>query len=144
VDPDTQTATRRLLRWLGTQNRPVRYLACPIGCYGTRRYTATLTRLRAHDGDVVLGAAPLYRDQDHFEMWWPRLVPFLSAVSVLADTDGTVGRGVWVEVHDAWASGLPVRWEGPGRRRLLRAGDLVVVDGGESFRRYAQPAGRAA
>jgi hypothetical protein len=60
-------------------------------------------------------------------------------LSVLGDTDGTVGHGVWTEVHDAWGRQIPVRWEAPGPCRLLVERDLAVIKAGTSLRRYARP-----
>ena len=141
---DGREADRRLVRWVHSRELPVRYLACPMSCYATERYHDCLRALRAEGREVVVGAANLYRDQAHFERWWPRLLRHISAVSVLAEVDGTVGRGVWTEVHDAWDRAVPVRWEGPGARRVLLPGGLVVVDGGISFRRFARRPGWAA
>jgi hypothetical protein len=115
-----------------------------MSCYGTGRYHDCLRVLRADGREVVIGAANLYRDQAHFERWWPRVLPLLNALSVLGEADGTVGRGVWTEVHDAFDRGLPVRWEGPGLVHPLVPGELVLVDGGASFRRFARPVGWAA
>jgi hypothetical protein len=131
-----RVADAALLERLDQSRQPIRYLACPISCYGTDRYTRTLQRLTAGD-EVVLGAAGLFPTTAHWRRWWPPILERLAAVSVLGATDGTVGRGVWIEVHDAWARRLPVRWDGPGRPHEIEADALALVDGGTSLRRYA-------
>ena len=133
-----------LLDHLDGCGRPVRYVAAPISAYGTVRYDRTLDRLTTTSDHYVVGAAGLFSSTPHWREWWPSILERLAAVSVLGAMDGTIGRGVWVEVRDADQRGLPIRWEGPGRRRLIYAADLAVIHGGASLRRYAALRARAA
>jgi hypothetical protein len=136
-----RVADAALLERLDQSRQPIHYLACPVSCYGTDRYTRTLRRLATAGGELALGAPGLFPTTAHWRQWWPPILERLAAVTVLGATDGTVGRGVWNEVHDAWTRRLPVRWDGPGRPHEIKIGALAVINEGSSLRRYATLAG---
>ncbi len=126
-----------LLTQLDECGRSIRYLAAPVGVYGTARYVRVVTRLAAAGDEFVLGAAGLYSSTPHWVAWWPSILERVAAVSVLGAPDGTIGRGVYIEACDAEKRGCAFRWEGPGRRHNITMADFVIVDGGASLRRYA-------
>jgi hypothetical protein len=130
-------ATTALLEQLDACALPVRYVASPVGIYRTPRLGRVIDRLANTGREFVLPADGLFTSTGHWRAWWPKLLDRIATVSVLADTDWTVGRGVWMEARDASERGLPLRWEGPGRRHAITVSDLVVIDGGASLRRYA-------
>jgi hypothetical protein len=134
---DGGLAGASLLRRIDGCGLPVRYVAAPIGIYRTQRYERVVERLAVSGNEFVVGAAGLFTSTAHWLRAWPDILDRITSVSVLADTDGAVGRGVYIEVRDALQRGCPVRWEGPGRRHLIRLSDLVVIDQGRSLRRYA-------
>jgi hypothetical protein len=130
-------ATRASLERLDACELPVRYVASPVGIYRSPRLVRLVDRLANAGREFVLPADGLFTSTGHWRVWWPRVLDRIATVSILADTDGTVGRGVWIEARDASNRGLPLRWEGPGPRHAITISDLVIIDGGTSLRRYA-------
>ena len=60
-------------------------------------------------------------DSEHWQTYWPLLVPTLSGLVVFGDRDGSIGTGCIRELADAWRWDLPVALlDLEGRARRIR------------------------
>lgn len=120
---------------------PLLYLSSPVACYAqTQRYHAALSALhRSFPDCAVLPARGLYPDYATFRRVWPEVLSCLAGLVVLADTDGTVGRGVWQEYWATRSRGLPcygLRTTPAGASSLWRDPRLYRLGDGD-YRRFA-------
>ena len=78
------------------------YFAAPKSQRDTPRYRQLLAHLRAlfPDARIIEGLAA-FRDTAHWRATWPAVLASLSVLVFIADGDGWIGRGVWVEVQQA-------------------------------------------
>jgi len=114
------------------------YLASPIATYSTQRYDRRLATVRRRFADAdILEPRLLFDSNSAWKAIWPALLPTLDLVVFFADTDCSVGRGVFAEIQDARTLGVPVLYLAD-RAGFRRNFDLVIIDDGISWRRYAR------
>ncbi len=116
------------------------YVASPISTYETPRYDATLHRLRTLLPNAeLLPARDLFTSNQDWRDHWPELLPTLKAI-VFFDDGGSIGRGVWQEIHDAQSAGLPVFYLPHPAANLLPLDGVTVslIAHRRSWARYAE------
>jgi hypothetical protein len=120
--------------------REVIYVASPVATYDTPRYDLMIAHAqRAFPDAKVLLARGLYRDRAHWLAIWPAHLAQLRALVYFADMDGSIGNGVFKEIADAQAQGIPVHYlSDDGVLILSERVALDLIDGGLSWRRYAR------
>ncbi len=79
------------------------YLAGPVAGYGTERRATARRHVLARAGHtgMVLDPEVLWSDTRAWVTHWPALLDLITDLVVITAADGTVGRGVVVEVVDA-------------------------------------------
>jgi hypothetical protein len=85
------------------------YLAYPLVVHRTPRARQFTTLARRHfpHAEIVPACEQFSSNRDWLRRW-PDILSTLAAVCAFTGKDGWVGMGVWIEVHDALARGLPV------------------------------------
>jgi hypothetical protein len=116
------------------------YIASPVGTYDTPRYDLMIAHAqRAFPDAKLLPARGLYRDRAHWLATWPAHLARLLALVFFTDRDGSIGYGVYKEITDAQARGVPIHYLSDGGALVLGARvALDLLDGGLPWRRYAQ------
>lgn len=84
------------------------YLAAPMQTYHTEHYDRALALV----GDrfpnaTIISAHDAWASNADWLARWPRVLARLSALVLIADDAGWIGRGVWREYHDARALRVP-------------------------------------
>jgi hypothetical protein len=114
------------------------YFASPLATYWTKRYEARLALVRRRFKTAnVLEPRLLFKNGDAWRRAWPELAGSLHALVFIADCDGSIGYGVFAEVYDARRHGIAT-WYLSEERRFEQAFGFELIDGGTSWRRYAQ------
>ncbi len=112
-DPTRRMVTRRGTGMLSSSDPAATtgrvYLAYPLTIHKTPR-AARFVRLarRRFPHAEVLPACDLYASNADWLRRWPGILSTLAAVCVVTDGRGWIGYGVWIEVRDAQAVGVPV------------------------------------
>lgn len=126
-------------RFAGATHDPSRqrvYFASPLGTYWTKRYEARLALVRRRFTKAkILEPRHLFKNGDAWRAAWPKLVRSVSALAFIADSDGSIGYGVFAEVHDARRYGMAT-WYLCDQGAFHRDFDFELIDGGASWRRY--------
>ncbi len=126
-------STRRTQRPDAT---PRVYVASPLTTYRTARYDAKLVQIgQRFPTATLLPARDLFRSTADWRERWPALLPTLAALVFFADIDGTIGLGVWSEVHDA-ADRIPV-WYLDDAGRWFPVESIALTVTGDSLSRFA-------
>ena len=87
------------------------YFAAPLPIHGTPRYQQLLAKLRAlRPGAELIEAATLFVSHADWRARWPIIRPTLHELVFITDIDLWIGCGVWREIADAEADGIPVWW----------------------------------
>lgn len=104
--------------------------------YRTPRYEAKLSQIgERFPAATLLPARDLFRSTAEWRMRWPDLLPTLTELVFFPESDGTIGLGVWSELHDA-ADQLPIWYlDDAGRWFPLAAVEITVT--GDSLARFA-------
>jgi hypothetical protein len=112
------------------------YVASPLTTYRTPRYDAKLAQIGARfPAATLLPARDLFRSTAEWHEQWPLLLPTLTTLVFFTEIEGTIGLGVWSEVHDA-AEGIPVWYlDDAGGWFGLDAVTITVT--GDSLSRFA-------
>jgi hypothetical protein len=116
------------------------YIASPLSTYDEPRYDRMVQRAaRAYPDAELLTARDLYRDTLHWQATWPQHLARLTAFLYFSDVDGTIGRGVLMEITDALMRRIPTFYL-PDVGDLLPQGriDMELVHGGRSWTHYAR------
>lgn len=117
----------------------IAYLATTIDLYHSDRYLKgrALARARWSKAAWIEPA----RMGWNLETWlseWSNILPTLNLLVVIPREDGSIGRGVWREIIDCQARGLPIYFlDGARWRRLVTLEKLPGV----SFRYWAEVRG---
>lgn len=108
--PKYSTAHRARRQGIARRHSAPRvYVASPLSTYRTPRYDLMAACVRRHfPGADVLMPLDLFTSNSDWLAKWPAILPTLSAFVAFTDEEGWVGRGVWTEVRDARAHGVPV------------------------------------
>jgi hypothetical protein len=116
--------------------RPV-YLAYSLHGHQTARsrWFIRLAR-RCFPNAAVISACEQFSSNVDWLLRWPEILPTVAAVCVFPDADGWVGRGVWDELCDALAYGVPVFVL--TNTRLHTWSDVTLIESGRDWRRYAR------
>jgi hypothetical protein len=120
--------------------REVVYLASSMSTYDTPRYDAMIEHARQAFPDAeLLPARGLYTSSAHWLATWPTHLARLTAVVFFADTDSSVGKGVFKEIEDALAAKLPVYFlYDDGGMVPHKDVSLILIRDGMNWRKYAQ------
>jgi hypothetical protein len=114
------------------------YFASPLDTYWTKRYEARLTLVRRRfKAANILEPRHLFKNGDAWRAAWPELVRSLSTLVFIAGSDGSIGYGVFAEVHDARRHGIAT-WYLCDEGGFHRDFAFELIDGGASWRRYAR------
>ncbi|MGI8474949.1 MAG: hypothetical protein ACR2OO_01030, partial [Thermomicrobiales bacterium] len=81
-------------------------------------------------------ARELYRSNADWQYKWPLLVPTLTDLFFFAEPDGTIGLGVWSELHDV--AGLMPVWFLDDATGWHPLADVEIAILGESMTRFAR------
>lgn len=112
------------------------YVASPLTTYRTPRYGAKLAEINERFPDAtLLPARDLFRSTADWRERWPELLPTLTGLVFFAEIDGTIGLGVWSELHDA-ADRMPV-WYLDDAGRWFPLAVVAVAVTGDSLARFA-------
>lgn len=112
------------------------YVASPITTYQTPRYDLKLTLIAQHFPRAeILQPRDLFHSTADWRRRWPRILPTLTDLVFFAETDRTIGLGVWSELQDA-AGCIPV-WFLDDDDRWHSLDDITVEVIGEDFSRFA-------
>jgi hypothetical protein len=112
------------------------YVASPITTYQTPRYDQKLAEIAQHFPRAeLLQARCLFRSTADWRRRWPQLLPTLTGLVFFANSDRTVGLGVWSEVQDA-VDRIPV-WFLDDGNGWYALDDFAVQVTGESYARFA-------
>lgn len=114
------------------------YVASPLSTYHTPRYEAMLAHIAARfPAAEILPARDLFGSTAEWRARWPQTLASIDAICVFPDESRWVGRGVWTEVRDAAAAGLPV-WvvADDGIIHTLDDVRIISIDP-EDWRQYA-------
>lgn len=85
------------------------YLASPLTTYRTPRYDRMVDAARAAVTDAtILPARGLFFGARDWLIRWPAVLATLSGVVFFTDEAGWIGKGVFTELMDAAAAGLPI------------------------------------
>jgi hypothetical protein len=116
------------------------YLATSMSTYDTPRYDAMIAHVqRAWPNAELLPARGLYTSSLHWLATWPHHLKRLTATVFFADTDGSVGKGVFKEIEDSLAAGIPVYYlYDDGGMVPREAISLILIRAGVNWRKYAQ------
>lgn len=99
------------------------YVASSLSTFKTFRYDAQLARIRGHFPQAeILPARDLFHSNADWLRKWPELLPTLDVLIFFADTGRSIGYGVWTELTDAAARGIP-SWYLASGNRLYDLGD---------------------
>lgn len=80
-----------------------------LATYRTERYERCMALVRRRfAGAVLLEPRDLFHDTAGWLIEWPSIVQSIDAVVFIADTDGSIGYGVFREVREAHVLGVPV------------------------------------
>lgn len=127
--------TTRILK----KNKPICYVASPVAMYTKPIYNKLLHQIQSEYGDFeVVPARGLYGSMQQFREKWPTILPSIGLLIFISDKDNTIGRGVWIEIHDALSHKIPVMY-------MTYSGDYVpmnklkieLLNDGASFTKYA-------
>ena len=87
------------------------YFAAPLPIHSTPRYQQLLAKLRTLRPDAeLLEAAMLFTSHADWRAKWPTVLRSLHELCFITDSDLWIGNGVWKEIADAEADGIPVWW----------------------------------
>ncbi|MDQ3642776.1 MAG: hypothetical protein M3450_15225 [Actinomycetota bacterium] len=112
------------------------YVASPLTTYRTSRYEAKLAQVIEQFPDAtLLPARDLFRSTADWRTRWPALLPTLTELVFFAETDGTIGLGVWSELHDA-ADCIPV-WYLDDAGCWFPVAAVTITVTGDSLARFA-------
>lgn len=112
------------------------YVASPLTTFQTARYDAKLRQISTRFPTAkLLPARDLFRSTTEWQEQWPLLLPTLAALVFFSETNGTIGLGVWSELHDAVES-LPVWYLDDGGQCLPLDAFSVTITG-DSLSRFA-------
>jgi hypothetical protein len=99
------------------------YVASPLHTFDTPRYSTELARIRERFPHAeIVPARGLFRSNADWKRAWPAILATIDALVFFADDDGYVGYGVWTELCDADARGIPIWYLAP-HNRLYEFGD---------------------
>lgn len=118
------------------------YLAAPLSMFGTVEYTRAIVTVKERFPAEVLDAAALFQGNENWRERSSELLPMLDGLVFIADSDGSIGRGVYSEIQDVRSVGKPVWllgfWTNPPLPTLheYEALDLRTHPGND-WRRYA-------
>lgn len=114
------------------------YLAYPLHMHNTpraRRYIR-LAQRRFPNAEILPACDQFSSNADWLRRW-PLILPTITAVCVVSDEDGWIGKGVWVELYDALAIGLPVFVL--TNKRVHPWDEVMLIESdGRDWRRYAR------
>lgn len=115
------------------------YLATVTDLYDSDRYERGQALARARWSNVVwTEPARLGWSLDQWRAVWPDILATLDLLAVIPRADRTIGRGVWQEIIDCQARGLPIYFlDGARWRQLITLEKLPGV----SFRYWAEVRG---
>jgi hypothetical protein len=116
------------------------YLASSMSTYATARYDAMVEHTRRAFPDAeLLSARDLYTSSAHWLSTWPDHLARLTALVFFAETDGSIGKGVYKEIEDALAAGIPVYYlYDSGDTVLHTFVSLILIRDGVNWRKYAR------
>ncbi len=90
------------------------YVAAPLVAFDSPRYREAIRTLRRLLPDVdLIEAKQLFRNTQDWKRRWPRVLREIDHLVFVADSDRTIGAGVFQELldaHPARRSGLLPRW----------------------------------
>jgi len=85
------------------------YCAAPLSTFATPYYAALVAVCRAHFPDYrVYSPADELRSTKQWLREWPRQLANIAVLAFITDDAGRVGAGVYREVRDAAARGIPI------------------------------------
>ena len=58
----------------------------------------------------IIATKGLYQDTAPWRERWPEILPTVQAFAFMTDTEGWIGRGVYRELEDSRAAGIPGYW----------------------------------
>lgn len=101
------------------------YLASSLHTYRTPEYSEHLDMLARLVPDAeILPARDLFQSNSDWLCRWPEILPTLDAVVYFEDRDGYIGYGVFTEISDALARGIPIYFLTPeGKLREIATDD---------------------
>ncbi|MDP9366683.1 MAG: hypothetical protein M3Q03_00160 [Chloroflexota bacterium] len=114
TDVPTRPTVRRRITRMVSESDPAAttgkvYLAYPLTIHRTPRVSRLVRFARQRFPHAeVLPACDLYASNADWLHRWPAILSTLVAVCVVTDGRGWVGLGVWTEVLNAQAVGVPV------------------------------------
>ncbi len=137
VQPRLKAPARRANR---PEKRPLVYLASPMPTYQTARYDTMIEHARrAFPGAELLPARGLYHSSEHWLATWPEHLRRITTAVFFTDVDRSIGLGVYHEVQDVLAAGMPVHLlQDSGKLIPFERVRLSLIDGGASWRCYAR------
>lgn len=122
------------------------YLASSLPTYRTPEYGEHLDMLARLVPDAeILPARDLFQSNSDWLCRWPEILPTLDAVVYFEDRDGYIGYGVFTEISDALARGIPVHFLTPeGKLREIATDDdgeiIITALRLDDWRQFAQVA----
>ncbi len=85
------------------------YVASSLSTYATPEYSTNLERITELFPDAeILAARDLFTSNADWLRKWPGIVLQIDALIFFEHADGYIGYGVWTEISDALAHGIPV------------------------------------
>lgn len=103
------------------------YVASSLHTFDTPRYGTELARIRERFPHAeIVPARGLFGSHADWKRGWPGILATIDALVFFADDDGYVGLGVWTELCDAGAHGIPIWYLAP-HGRLYGFGDSEDV-----------------
>lgn len=112
------------------------YVASPITTYQTPRYDLKLALIAQHFPRAeILQPRDLFHSTADWRRRWSRILPTLTDLVFFAETDRTIGLGVWSELQDA--AGCILVWflDDDDRWHALDGVSIQVT--GDSLARFA-------
>ncbi len=112
------------------------YVASPITTYQTARYDRKLDQISQHFPRAeILQSRDLFESTADWRRRRPQILPTLTDLVFFAETDRTIGLGVWSELQDA-AGCIPI-WFLDDDDRWHSLDDVTVDVTWESLSRFA-------
>ena len=104
------------------------YVASSLHTFDTPRYSTELARITEHFPNAdLLPARGQFTSNADWKRGWSDILTTIDALVFFADDDGYVGYGVWAELTDADARGIPIWYLAP-YGRLYEFGDSDAVE----------------
>lgn len=104
------TRPRCLLHTLNLRRTTGRvYVASSLSTYVIPEYDLNIERIADLFPDAeILAARALFSSNADWLKKWPGIVSQIDSLIFFEDADGYIGYGVWTEINDATAHGIPV------------------------------------